>query len=234
MFFKRKAGREAVLDDLGPLYHSFDLFGVKNAQLPVYGPNQRAKAPIICAYIQYAIAKCRTRIADPVTFAELFCADGYYAMVARLLGATHSLGIDNGREPHFELAPRVLSRLGLDHVEFRRMEVDNIDRLPQVDVVANIGGLYHVHNPREILQKSYAMARRYLIVQSVVSLANDDEDYFETPAPGWTWGCRFSRASFLKMVTDLGYSVVDTHFNELEGNGRPEDRGSVYMLVRKG
>jgi hypothetical protein len=26
---------------------------------------------------------------------------------------------------------------------------------------------------------------------------------------------------------------VDRHFNELEGNERPEDRGSVYYLIRK-
>ena len=99
--------------------------------------------------------------------------------------------------------------------------------------MANLGGLYHVNNPREILEKSYRMARRFLIVQSVVSMASDDENYFECPAPGWTWGCRFSRGWLLKAVGELGYEVIDTHFNELEGNNRPEDRGSLYFLVRK-
>jgi len=27
--------------------------------------------------------------------------------------------------------------------------------------------------------------------------------------------------------------VIDAHFNELEGNSRLEDRGSVYLLIRK-
>jgi len=222
-----------VLEDLGPLFHSFELFGVSNQQLPAFVTNQKAKEPIIRAYIQYAIAKSRTSIADPVTFTELFCADGYYAMVARLLGASQSCGIDNGKDGLFEPAPRIPSRLGLDQVDFLRMEANDIDHLPPVDIVANLGGLYHVSNPREILEKSYRMARRYLIIQSVVSMVNDDDDYFEEPAPGWTWGCRFSRSSFLKMIGELKYDVVDTHFNELEGNDRAEDRGSVYLLVRK-
>ncbi len=76
--------RSAILDDLGPLYHTYELFGVSNRQLPgIYAPNQKAKGPILLACIQYAIAKCRRCIADPVSFAELFCADGYYAMTAR-------------------------------------------------------------------------------------------------------------------------------------------------------
>ena len=80
---------------------------------------------------------------------------------------------------------------------------------------------------------SYTMAKRYLIVQSVVNLATDNENYFESPAPGWTWGNRFSRKSFDKMIKELGYNVIDCHFNELEGNDRLEDRGSVYYLIQK-
>ena len=56
--------------------------------------------------------------------------------------------------------------------------------------------------------------------------------YFETPAPGWTWGSRYNRHSFGKLIADLGYEIVDMHFNELEGNGRLEDRGSVYYLIK--
>jgi len=221
------------LRHLGPLYHSYRLLGGVNEQLPgIYAPNQAAKEPILVAYIQHAIAKCRATIATPVSFAELFCADGYYAMVAKHLGATRSLGIDNDRDGHFGNARKVAAALGLD-VEFLRMEVDAIDTLEPVDVVANVGGLYHVPDPLEILRKSHAMARRYLIVQTVVSLATHDPGYFAAPAPGWTWGCRFSRESFDRVMDETGWDIVDRHFNELEGNDRPEDRGSCYYLIRK-
>lgn len=221
------------LRHLGPLYHSYRLLGGVNEQHPgIYAPNQAAKEPILLAYIQHAIAKCRATLATPVSFAELFCADGYYAMMARHLGATSSTGIDNDRDGHFASAARIAAALGID-VNFVKMEVDAIGTLAPVDIVANLGGLYHVPNPLEVLAKSHALARRFLIVQNVVSLATRDDDYFQSPAPGWTWGNRFSRESFDKAIRATGWDVVDSHFNELEGNDRPEDRGSVYYLVRK-
>lgn len=64
-------------------------------------------------------------------------------------------------------------------------------------------------------------------------MANDDPAYFETPAPGWDWGSRFNRRSFQRMVEREGYNVIDSAFNELTGNERLEDRGSVYYLIRK-
>ncbi len=221
------------LDDLGPLYHDYSLFGVSNLQLPgIYRRNQYSKAYILRAYIQYAIAKCKTTVDEPVSFAELFCADGYYAMVARHLGATSAIGIDNDREGHLAKAPEIAARLGITSISFVRDDVNHLDTYDRVDIVANVGGLYHVANPRDILMKSHTMARRYLIVQSVVSMAVDSQDYFESPAPGWTWGSRFSQPSFDRMIEDLGYDVIDRDFNELEGNDRPQDRGSVYYLIK--
>lgn len=218
----------------GPLYHSYRLLGAVNEQLPgIYPPNQRCKEPILVAYIQWAIAKCRSSLGTPVSFAELFCADGYYAMIARHLGATSSMGIDNDRDGHIGNANAVAAALGLDDVQFLKMDVAAMDSLPPVDIVANVGGLYHVDDPLDILERSYRLARRYLIVQTVVSLARHDADYFEKPAPGWTWGNRFSRESFDAAIDATGWDIVDRHFNELEGNERPEDRGSVYYLIRK-
>jgi hypothetical protein len=223
------------LRHLGPLYHSYRLLGAVNEQLPgIYPPNQACKEPILLAYIQWAIAKCRTSLATPVSFAELFCADGYYAMMARRLGATAAMGIDNDRDGHLESGKRVAAALDLADVRFLNMDVGAVVTLPPVDIVANVGGLYHVADPLDILRRSHAMARRFLIVQNVVSLANDSEDYFQAPAPGWTWGSRFSRRSFDAAMRATGWDIVDRHFNELEGNDRPEDRGSAYYLVRKG
>jgi hypothetical protein len=223
-----------ALTQLGPLYHSYRLFGVPNQQLPgIYAPNQACKEPILLAYMQFAIAKCRTVRCTSVSFAELFCADGYYAMAARHFGATDALGIDNDRDGHFENAERIAAILGIDRIAFLKMDVNDIPSLSPVDIVANVGGLYHVPNPEEVLRTSYAMARRFLIVQTVVSMATDDARYYASPAPGWTWGNRFSRASFDALIDGTGWTVVDRHFNELEGNDRLEDRGSVYYLIRK-
>ena len=226
--------QSTILAELGSLYHKYSFFGVDNDQLPgIYALNQKAKEPIIVAYIAYAFAKCKHHTSDAVSFTELFCADGFYAMIAARLGYERSIGIDNDKDGHFRNAKLIAELLGIRNVEFYRSEIDPDSIFEPTDVVANIGGLYHVNNPNKILAMSYTMAKRYLIVQSVVNLATDNENYFESPAPGWTWGNRFSRKSFDKMIKELGYNVIDCHFNELEGNDRLEDRGSVYYLIQK-
>ncbi|MDD5298390.1 MAG: methyltransferase domain-containing protein [Rhodocyclaceae bacterium] len=221
------------LDELGDLYHDFSLFGFSNRQMPgFFETNQKAKAPIIGAYIQWAVAKCKDLIGDEVSFIELFCADGYYAMLARHFGATSAVGLDNDQNGYFQKSMLIAERLKISNIRFVKLDVNEMDAMGCFDIVANLGGLYHVANPVEILRKSYSLAKKYLIVQTVVSMANSEPDYFEIPAPGWTWGSRFSRASFDQLIVSLGYDVVDSHFNVLEGNDRPEDRGSVYYLIR--
>ena len=45
---------------IDPLYHEYSFFGIKNKQTQGhFVKNQRAKAPIITAYIALAIAKAR-------------------------------------------------------------------------------------------------------------------------------------------------------------------------------
>jgi len=222
------------LSDLGELYHDYSLFGARNRQLPgVYAPNQAAKSPIIRAYIQLAIAKCKAKLADQVTFTELFCADGYYAMAARHLGADRSIGIDNDKSGQFAKAPIIAQRLGLTNVNFVHADVAETLTFERTHIVANLGGLYHVSDPAKVLRESYNLARRFLIVQTVYSLASEDPGYFETPAPGWQWGCRFSYEWFRSRIDELGGNALDRHINVLEANPRPEDRGSAYFLIEK-
>jgi Methyltransferase domain len=221
------------LTDLGPLYHDYAFFGAVNEQLPgIFAANQRAKAPILTAYIALAIAEAREH-SDDVSFAELFCADAYYAMVAARLGARTVVGVDNNRDAFSGTATEVARRLGIEGFRLLERDVAELGGLDPVDVVANVGGLYHVANPEEVLRASYDLARRYLVVQSVVSLATDDPEYFEAPAPGWDWGSRYSLVSFDTMIRSQGWNVLAWHANELTGNDDPKDRGSVYYLVEK-
>lgn len=221
------------LEDLGELYHDFSVFGYSNRQKGGHFPlNQKSKSPIISAYIQWAIAKSKIHVDDEVSFAELFCADGYYTMLARHFGATSAIGLDNDRDDFLSDARKIAKRLAITNVKFIKEDVNHIDTHEKVDIVANVGGLYHVENPTEIIARSYELARKYLIIQNVVSMANATPDYFETPAPGWTWGSRYNRLSFDRLIASFGYEVVDKHFNELEGNERAEDRGSVYYLIK--
>jgi SAM-dependent methyltransferase len=217
-----------------PLYHDFAWLGLPTAQLPgIYGPNQRAKAPVITAYILLAFAKLRCRGCHDISFAELFCADGFYTLFAARFGAGRAMGYDNDRDGHLASAERVRDLLGLGQASFHQTDIEAIAPDARASVVANVGGLYHVDDPEAVLDQSYRMAEDYLIVQNVVSLANDAPDYFERPAPGLTWGNRFSRASFDALIRRRGWKVVDSAFNSLDANPRPEDRGSLYYLIEK-
>lgn len=218
----------------GPLYHDFAWLGVPTAQLPgIYAANQQAKAPVIAAYIMLAFARLRCRGLGDISFAELFCADGFYALLAARFGAARSTGYDDDREGHLANAERMRDLLGLHRVSFRRTRVEELPAGERADVVANVGGLYHVDDPEAVLEQSYRMANHYLIVQTVVSLAREEADYLERPAPGLSWGNRFSRASFDGMIRGRGWRILDAMFNTLDGNPRPEDRGSLYYLIEK-
>ena len=224
-----------ILSEVGSLYHDFSFFGIENKQISEhYIQNQKAKAPIITAYIAHARAKCESKNGfQTPSFTELFCADGYYTMLANKLGCSPTFGIDNNCEKHLEKAQIISRRIGLEECNFICSEITEEFTFEKTDIVANLGGLYHVSSPKEILRNSFLLARQFLIVQSVVSMATNDDTYYEKPAPGWTWGCRYSRSSFHKMITEICPNIVDYHFNELTGNSRPEDRGSVYYLIKK-
>lgn len=219
---------------MNPTYHDFSWLGLPTPQIDgIYGPNQQAKAPVIAAYILLAFARLHCRGVKPVSFAEMFCADGFYAMFAAKFGAARAVGYDNDRDGHLASANAIRDALGLTQVSFTRCDVEAIPAEARYSVVANVGGLYHVDDPIAVLRRSYDMAEHYLIVQNVVSLAHDDPGYFERPAPGLTWGNRYSRSGFDALVRKQGWTIVDSAFNELTANPRIEDRGSVYYLIEK-
>jgi hypothetical protein len=131
------------------------------------------------------------------------------------------------------VATEIARRLGIGGFSLIDADVADMATFEPADVVANVGGLYHVGNPEEVLPASYELATRYLVVQCVVSLENEDPDYFVAPAPGWDWGSRYNPVSFDTMVRDQGWNLLAWHRNELTGNDAPVARGSVYYLIEK-
>ena len=74
------AETQKSLDDLGPLYHSYRLLGVKNQQRPgIFLSKSGLQRTSNLSYILLALAKCKTSRDVSFTFAELFYTDGYYA-----------------------------------------------------------------------------------------------------------------------------------------------------------
>ena len=64
-------------------------------------------------------------------------------------------------------------------------------------------------------------------------METEDEDYFVTPAPGWTWGCRFTDAKLRNWIEELDWKIIDYKRNTLRGNKQLKDKSSVYYLCQK-
>ncbi|MCH8028367.1 MAG: class I SAM-dependent methyltransferase [Candidatus Dadabacteria bacterium] len=191
------------------------------------GLNQGSKQWILFKLIDRAIALCREQ-GESIKGVELFCADGFYANYAVQRGAESVMGIDN--DTYQQDKARLITKLLHNEGKISFAERDVFDLPDSYDFCICAGGLYHLSNPSDLLKLLRESIHTALVIQTVYSLAIEAEDYFETPAPHWTWGCRFSHLYLLQMVTDCGWEILESHTNELKGNKRPEDRGSAYLL----
>ena len=221
-----------ALVDLGPWYHDFTSLGVRVPQRPepFYAINQRCKEGPILALLQLALEKARRTSADRPSVLELFCADGYYAAHARRMGAGEVLGVDLDASS-LARANAMFAFLCGERDRFIAADVLSFVPASAFDVVVCCGGLYHLADPAALLARCRAaLGRRYLVVQTVVSEATDDEGYFVTPAPEWQHGSRFSASWVRAALRRCGWHPVVEHVNILEGNTRPVDRGSFYAL----
>lgn len=217
------------LEDLTmPWYHDFSPLGFSTPQRGgIFGPNQSAKQRVIFGLIDQALGICE-KTGAPKTVLELFCADGFYAVYAAQRGATAVAGIDLD-EKELRKARLISKHLNVRRARFLREDVLTSRRTASVGIC--VGGLYHLTDPQVLLSRLRDLISTALVVQTVFHLGRRQEAaYFESPAPGWTWGCRFSVPMVQRMLQRAGWEVVSETTNELPGNDRPEDRGSYYAL----
>jgi hypothetical protein len=211
-----------------PWYHDFAPLGIPTYQRDgIFRPNQAAKQGPLFDFIGQAIDHCQAA-GTALRGVELFCADGFYSHFALQRGASHMTGLDLDT---VELAKARLVGIRLGHEQKAMFLARDVHELTgQFDFGICAGGLYHVQDPDALLAHLSRHVAGPLVVQTVISLAETRDDYFECPAPGWNWGCRFSFEYFKTMLQRSGWQIRQIHCNELLGNARPEDRGSAYAL----
>jgi predicted RNA methylase len=220
------ADEQETLSDLW--YHDFACFGIKTVQEPgIWKKNQACKEGPLFSMIEEAVKSVKQR-SESVKGVELFCADGFYGLYAVQKGAEHVHGMDLD-EKNLKKATLIAKMLGYaKKTNFEKRDVYTLSGSYDLGICA--GGLYHISDPAALLKLLKAHVHGPLVIQTVYSLAKTSPDYFETPAPGWTWGCRFSYDHLKKMIRDAGWKIIREEKNELLGNTRPEDRGSAYFL----
>lgn len=211
-------------------YHDFSYFGINNKQQGgIFPINQQCKQSILFDLIDKAIDRIKK---DSITGVELFCADGFYSIYSSYKYGSKMYGIDinNNDIQH----AKVISKL-LNLEDKTNFEVKNVfDLQGNYDFCICAGGLYHISNPSTLLANLRNNINTYLIIQTVYNYTNNDPNHFITPAPHWTWGCRFSYDYLKKMVEDSGWTIIEDYKNELLANENPLDRGSAYILAKKG
>ncbi|OJV99819.1 MAG: hypothetical protein BGO39_28995 [Chloroflexi bacterium 54-19] len=216
---------------LKPWYHNYEVFGVKTPQRGgFYLKNQVNKQGPLFDLIDKAITLCKKN-GTSVKGLDLFCADGFFSNFAILRGATSIDAIDWERS-EIEQARLITYLLGnsksINYIESNVFSIENAEKVYDFGICA--GGLYHIHNPQELLVLLRKKVKIALVVQTVYSLANSAPDYFEVAYPDRPWGSRFSYDYVLNIVEEAGWTAIEVFHNELEGNDRLEDRGSVYLL----
>lgn len=105
---------------------------------------------------------------------DIACNSGFWSIQCALLGAK-VVGFDS-RPELIEQANLIKSIVGIDNVTFKIL--DFWDMSPQsldgtFDIVLNLGILYHLSSPLEVLQLTKAMARRFILLDTGVYRSND-------------------------------------------------------------
>jgi hypothetical protein len=219
-----------------PWYHDFSELGIHTPQRDgIYSANQPPKVQVLFPYIRRAVDLCEA--AGSCHGVELFCADGLYAHFALKCGAQSMLGVDLGLERggglpvHLEQATQIGKLLGHgERATFKAQDVHDVTGT--YDLVICAGGLYHLRDPAAYLNRLRDMTRTALVLQSAVTLENEDPGYVESPIPERLHGSRFSFAWLQRSLRDAGFEVLMADRNELVGNPHPNDRGSAYFLCR--
>lgn len=97
---------------------------------------------------------------------DLGCNSGFFSMDLVDRGVGEVRGVDL-RANNIEQARFLAQHFGVDRVDFQVLDVDDLDSDAQWDVVMNLGVLYHVVNPLQLIRQTYDLCRHFAIIDSV-------------------------------------------------------------------
>jgi SAM-dependent methyltransferase len=100
------------------------------------------------------------------TVLDIGCNAGFFSMDIAGRGAAHVDGVDL-RAQNIKQATWVAGHYGMSNVEFHVSDVSEFALDRQFDVVLNLGVLYHVVDPFDLLRRTYELCRHFAIVDSV-------------------------------------------------------------------
>lgn len=230
--YKKFLGK--VLDkeiiNLQPWFHDFSKLGLTTAinGLSLTMKAQLEQEPRIMKFLKKAFNETNKK--NP-SFLEIFCSDGYYSInVLENFSPGKMVAIDNDKKM-IEQAKTALKKLNLPLIDFRVENASSEKFSEKFDIVLIPRFLHQVENPKQILDKAFNLSNYFCIIRSIVSVDIEDENYFVTPAPGKTFGCRFSDGRLKKWIKELGWKIVD--YDKIIINNNSEKNLFVFYLCKK-
>ena len=103
------------------------------------------------------------------TVLDVGCNSGFFSLDLAARGAKQVDGIDL-RAANIERAQFVKEHYGAENVSFSVSDADDLPTGQQWDVVLNLGVLYHVMNPLELIRRTFELCRRFAIIDTVTHL----------------------------------------------------------------
>jgi hypothetical protein len=98
---------------------------------------------------------------------DIACNWGGFSIEARLRGASKVMGFDI-RPENIAKAGRVAAHFGAQDIEFRVQDLFTHEVTEQHDIVLNLGLMYHISMPWEMMKKTYEMTRDVAVIDTVV------------------------------------------------------------------
>lgn len=133
---------------------------------------------------------------------DIGCNAGFYSFEMKRRGAARVLGIDH--DPTYLAQARFArTELGFEEVEFRQLEIYDVDQLgdERFDLVLFMGVFYHLRHPLYALEKVAKLVRGKLLFQTMERGSSDElelaEDYPITER-GLFYDQRFPRMYFVE------------------------------------
>jgi 2-polyprenyl-3-methyl-5-hydroxy-6-metoxy-1,4-benzoquinol methylase len=100
------------------------------------------------------------------TALDIGCNCGYFSLDLATRGAAHVDGVDL-RPENIAQAEFLAEHFGVDNVSFHVADAADLAGDRQWDVVLNLGLLYHVTEPFELVRQTYELCRRAAIIDTV-------------------------------------------------------------------
>lgn len=226
-------------------YHDFVKVGIRTRTFPgkEYRLSQEDKQNEILNMLQYAANEFGYKKSGELpTMVDLFCADAYYSICALHMGLiSTATGYDLEQQAGegkirmgvLEQASTISELIGVED-RLRLVNEDVMSYEGEYDICLCAGGLYHISDPAALIERISSQTRNVLLVQTVIPAnISEQESFFVTPAPHWSWGSRFNRKWLEAILVKNGWEIVRDKTNTMRANEHDWDKISITLLCVK-